>query len=95
MRIFLNARDNTQTRYTGPALAGAVPNARLRRGALLSSGVMTLPCSVNRATTCWWRRFSKTTTVYAYQNRRQIIEVDMYTRISAVFFLEGRGTCVL
>jgi len=36
---------------TGPALAGAGPNARLRRGALLSSVFMTSSWSVNRATT--------------------------------------------
>ena len=35
----------------GPALAGAGPNARNRRGAPLSSGVLTSSCSVNRAMT--------------------------------------------
>jgi len=34
---------------TLPWLAGAGPNARPRRGALLSSGAMTSSCSVNRA----------------------------------------------
>ena len=33
----------------GPALAGAGPNARPRRGAPLNRGVMTSSCSVNRA----------------------------------------------
>jgi len=36
-------------RGPGPALAGAGPNARPRRGAPLSSGFMTSSCSVNRA----------------------------------------------
>jgi len=36
---------------SGPALAGAGPNARPRRGAHLSSGVITSSCSVNRAMT--------------------------------------------
>jgi len=34
-----------------PALAGAGPNARPRRGAPLSSGVITSSCSVNCAMT--------------------------------------------
>jgi len=33
----------------GPALASAGPNARPRRGAPRSSGVITPSCSVNRA----------------------------------------------
>jgi len=39
---------STQTwrQQSGPALAGARPNARPRRGALLSSGFMTSLCSV-------------------------------------------------
>jgi len=35
------------TFHAKPALAGAGPNARPRRGAPLSSGVMTSSCSVN------------------------------------------------
>jgi len=41
----------------GPALACAGPNARPRRGAHLSNGVMTLSCSVNRATTFLMKMF--------------------------------------
>ena len=37
--------------HTGPALAGAGPNARPRRGAPLSNGVITSSFSVNRAMT--------------------------------------------
>jgi len=35
---------------TGPALAGAGPNARPRRGAPLSSDFMTSSCLVNHVT---------------------------------------------
>jgi len=46
-----------QYQEPGPALAGAGPNARLSRGAPLSSGVMTSSCSVNRTTTFLIERF--------------------------------------
>ena len=38
---------------SGPALAGAGPNARPRRGAHLSSGFITSSCLVNRAIRPW------------------------------------------
>jgi len=43
----------------GPVVAGAGPNARLRRGAFLSIGFMTLSFYVSRVTTFLSRRFSK------------------------------------
>jgi len=55
--------------YTGPALAGAGPNARPRRGAPLSSGVFRAQSTVlwpfcHRAQSTvlwpfWWKYFSK------------------------------------
>jgi len=42
---------------SGPALAGAGPNARPRREALLSSDFMTSSCSVNRITIVVERRY--------------------------------------
>jgi len=41
----------------GQALAGAGPKARPRRGAPLSSGVMTSSCSVNRTATVMMKMF--------------------------------------
>jgi len=42
---------------SGPALAGAGPNAGLRRGVSLSSDFMTSSCSVNRVTIVVERRY--------------------------------------
>jgi len=39
--------------YPGPALAGAGPNARPRRGTPLSRSFMTSSCSVSRAMRPW------------------------------------------
>jgi len=44
--------------FAGPALADAGPNARLGRGALLSSDVMTPWCSVNRVAIVVERRYT-------------------------------------
>jgi len=47
----------------GPAPAGVGPNARPRRGAPLSSGVITSLCSVNRAMTFLMKKFLRNTSM--------------------------------
>jgi len=73
----------------GPALAGAGPNATHRGGAPLDQWycdviVLSQPC---------YDLFDLNVSaklLYEYQNRRQIIGVNTY--VSAVPFLEGRGS---
>jgi len=50
--------------HAGPAPESAGPNARPRRGAPLSSGVIRSSCSINRTMTFLMEIFSKISTVY-------------------------------
>ena len=54
----------------GPALAGAVPNAKPRRGAPLSSDFMTSSCSLNRITIVVERSY---TVQHQHENRARLL----------------------
>ena len=59
--------------HTGPALAGAGPNARPRRGAPLNSAFMTSSCSVKRVTIMVERRY---TAKHQHENWAPLLTFD-------------------
>jgi len=84
--LFYQTTEYDRGEQSGPVLAGAGPNARPRRWTHLSSGVMTSSCSVNRATAFLVKLFQQNNycTVYEYQNKGQIIGVNVH--VLAAFF---------